>query len=106
IRLWISLLKAKQERELLARSGATTMGAFPNWSCIIRPMVMLPTMLVFALAHGGALPGQQAAKPAFQDGQAQVVPAFADAKDWIQENLWVETEFDSDHNGKRDRVYV
>ncbi len=45
-------------------------------------------------------------KPVFVDGQAQVVPAFNEPKDWIQENLWVETEFDSDQNGKRDRVHV
>jgi X-Pro dipeptidyl-peptidase len=48
----------------------------------------------------------QAAKPVFQDGQAQIVPAFSDSKDWIQEFLWVETEFDSDKNGKKDRVHV
>ncbi|GAB5407198.1 MAG: Xaa-Pro dipeptidyl-peptidase [Aureliella sp.] len=29
-----------------------------------------------------------------------------DAKDWIQHDLWVETEFDSDGDGKLDRVHV
>jgi len=47
-----------------------------------------------------------AAKPVFKDGQAQVVPAFSTAGDWIHERLWVETEFDSDRDGKRDRVHV
>ncbi|MEQ1822468.1 MAG: Xaa-Pro dipeptidyl-peptidase [Fimbriimonadaceae bacterium] len=46
------------------------------------------------------------AKPRFENGQAQVVPAFATSADWIRERLWVETEFDSDKNGKRDRVHV
>ncbi len=46
------------------------------------------------------------AKPKFANGQAQVVEAFANPQDWIQEQLWVETEFDSDRNGKRDRVHV
>jgi X-Pro dipeptidyl-peptidase len=46
------------------------------------------------------------AKPVFVDGQAQVVPAFAASGEWIREHLWVETEFDSDKNGKRDRVHV
>ena len=46
------------------------------------------------------------AGPVFADGQAQVVPAFAVPADWIRERLWVETEFDSDRNGKRDRVHV
>ena len=44
------------------------------------------------------------AQPVFEDGQAQVVPAFKE--DWIKENLWVETEFDSDGNGKLDRMHV
>jgi len=42
----------------------------------------------------------------FTDGQAQVVPAFSNSQEWIRETLWVETEFDSDHDGKRDRVFV
>lgn len=44
------------------------------------------------------------AKPLFKDGEAQVVAAFN--KDWIRHDLWVETEFDSDGNGKRDRMHV
>jgi X-Pro dipeptidyl-peptidase len=40
------------------------------------------------------------------DGQSQVVAAFADTTQWIRERLWVETEFDSDFDGKRDRVHV
>ncbi|MDR3688216.1 MAG: Xaa-Pro dipeptidyl-peptidase [Fimbriimonas sp.] len=55
------------------------------------------------------VPGQTKTGPAlpvFVDGQAQSVPAFADSSEWIRESLWVETEFDSDHDGKRDRVHV
>ena len=33
-------------------------------------------------------------------------PAFQDAAQWIKQTLWVETEFDSDGDGKRDRVFV
>ena len=40
------------------------------------------------------------------DGQSQIVPAFADTAQWIRERLWVETSFDSDFDGKRDRVHV
>lgn len=40
------------------------------------------------------------------DGQSQVVPAFADTSQWVREHLWVETEFDSDYDGKKDRVHV
>ncbi|MEO0559802.1 MAG: Xaa-Pro dipeptidyl-peptidase [Bacteroidota bacterium] len=46
------------------------------------------------------------AGPRFQDGQAQVVPEFETAADWIREELWVETEFDSDQDGTMDRVHV
>jgi X-Pro dipeptidyl-peptidase len=48
----------------------------------------------------------QPARPVFVDGQAQIVPAFQDATQWIKQTLWVETEFDSDGDGKRDRVFV
>jgi X-Pro dipeptidyl-peptidase len=59
----------------------------------------------------GALVSAQAppsapARPVFADGQAQVVPAFAEASQWIRQKLWVETEFDSDGDGRRDRMFV
>ncbi len=59
-----------------------------------------------ALLTQTALAQVQPTKPIFVDGQAQVVPAFASSADWIRERLWVETEFDSDRNGKRDRMHV
>ncbi len=46
------------------------------------------------------------AKPVFEDGQAQKVDAFSEASEWIREELWVETEFDSDGDGKLDRMHV
>jgi X-Pro dipeptidyl-peptidase len=49
---------------------------------------------------------QAPAKPVFENGQAQVVPAFQDPAQWIKQTLWVETSFDSDNDGKRDRVFV
>ncbi|WP_419857625.1 Xaa-Pro dipeptidyl-peptidase [Candidatus Palauibacter irciniicola] len=41
-----------------------------------------------------------------EDGQAQIVPAFADSSAWIRHELWVETEFDSDGDGRPDRVHL
>jgi X-Pro dipeptidyl-peptidase len=40
------------------------------------------------------------------DGQSQVTEAFADSARWIRERLWVETSFDSDGDGRLDRVHV
>ncbi len=48
----------------------------------------------------------QQAQPVFRDGQAQVVPAFADSSAWIRQELWVETTFDTDGDGRPDRVHV
>ena len=44
--------------------------------------------------------------PVFKNGEAQIVPAFEDADDWIQHDLWVETEFDTDGDGHPDRMHV
>ncbi|MDT8370276.1 MAG: CocE/NonD family hydrolase, partial [Longimicrobiales bacterium] len=45
-------------------------------------------------------------RPLFVDGQAQIVPAFADSTSWIREELWVEADFDSDGDGRPDRLRV
>ncbi len=44
--------------------------------------------------------------PIFKDGEAQVVPEFEDATEWIRHDLWVETTFDTDGDGKMDRMHV
>jgi len=46
------------------------------------------------------------ARPVFTDGQAQVVKAFANPGECIHEELWVETTFDTDGDGKPDRMHV
>lgn len=48
----------------------------------------------------------KAATPVFKEGEAQVVEAFKDPDLWIRHDLWVETEFDSDGDGKPDRMHV
>jgi X-Pro dipeptidyl-peptidase len=48
----------------------------------------------------------QKAGPIFANGQAQIVPAFEDSSAWIHEELWVETDFDTDRDGKKDRMHV
>ncbi len=44
--------------------------------------------------------------PVFVDGESQVVPGFRSPRSWIWHDLWVETEFDTDGDGKPDRMHV
>lgn len=44
--------------------------------------------------------------PIFENGEAQIVEAFSDSEKWIRHDLWVETEFDTDGDGKMDRMHV
>ncbi len=63
----------------------------------------------FALAFFATGATAQDAKPSvpvFSDGQAQIVEGFKDPKQWIQHDLWVEADFDSDGNGEPDRLHV
>ena len=49
---------------------------------------------------------QEKAKPVFKNGEAQVVEAFNAPDTWIRHDLFVETTFDSDGDGKLDRMHV
>ncbi len=64
--------------------------------------------LASALALAGCVSAQTdaGAHPIFEDGQAQIVPAFQDSSQWVRHELWVETEFDTDGDGRPDRVHV
>jgi len=53
-----------------------------------------------------ALQAQKKAKPVFKDGEAQVVKAFDTPKKWVRHDLFVETDFDTDGDGKMDRMHV
>ncbi|WP_229418531.1 Xaa-Pro dipeptidyl-peptidase [Flagellimonas chongwuensis] len=55
------------------------------------------------MAHGQMA---EKAAPIIEDGEAQVVEAFSDPSKWIRHDLWVETTFDSDGDGKLDRMHV
>jgi X-Pro dipeptidyl-peptidase len=68
----------------------------------------LPALtLAFCIPLGVAVADpEKAAAPVFKEGEAQVVEAFKDPDLWIRHDLWVETEFDSDGDGKPDRMHV
>jgi len=78
------------------RLGAFSVQARLTMFCLLACIAFSPSNLE----------AQQPAGPVFAEGQAQVVPAFEDSSQWIREQLWVETEFDSDGDGKLDRVHV
>lgn len=44
--------------------------------------------------------------PVIVNGEAQKIPAFENPDQWIKQYLWVETEFDTDGDGKKDRMHV
>jgi X-Pro dipeptidyl-peptidase len=44
--------------------------------------------------------------PVIKDGEAQVIKELEDSDYWIRHDLWVETEFDLDGDGKLDRMHV
>jgi len=68
------------------------------------PLARIPVLLLAA-----ATIAQETAErtlPVFTDGQAQVVAGFQKQSDWIKHFLWVEAPFDSDGDGKNDRLHV
>ena len=44
--------------------------------------------------------------PVFADGEAQIVEGFKDSSKWIRHDLWVQTNFNTDGDGKPDRMHV
>lgn len=86
-----------------ASTGAATRGAV---------LLTLGTLLA---CRGQPAPAAQpaaapepatAVRPVFASGMAQVVPAFQDTATWIRQHLWVETDVDTDRDGRNDRVFV
>ncbi len=69
-------------------------------------------ILISFISLSGALAQQTGAsdptipEPVFKNGEAQVVPEFSKPSEWIREELWVEAPFDSDLDGKPDRMHV
>jgi X-Pro dipeptidyl-peptidase len=70
----------------------------------------LGTLAVVCIAFGvvptNTAAAQDRAAPVFKDGMAQVVPGFQDSTTWVRQELWVETGFDTDGDGKPDRMHV
>lgn len=65
----------------------------------------LSIFLLFLSFYSNAQNAEKAV-PIFKNGEAQIVPGFSDASKWIRHDLWVETEFDTDGDGEKDRMHV
>src|SRR5207244_786927 len=73
---------------------------------LLQRVVGLAAVAALALSRRSLAQPSPKAAPTFINGMAQIVPAFQDSSTWIRQELWVETTFDSDHDGKKDRVHV
>lgn len=84
----------------MTRSPAPASSPFPV------PLTVIAALLAAGLGRAQAAEPAGPTLPVFADGQAQVVAGFADPAQWIRQELWVETDFDSDGDGKPDRMHV
>ncbi|MCB1023674.1 MAG: Xaa-Pro dipeptidyl-peptidase [Acidobacteria bacterium] len=71
---------------------------------IQRLLAVISIFLATAFYAQAQTPGK--AVPVFVDGEAQIVPGFSDPAKWLRQDFWIETEFDSDGDGKLDRMHV
>ena len=79
--------------------------ALLSFSCLIFPNLCVAQTAPAAVTEPEPATANRSV-PIFKDGLAQVVPGFKDSSKWIKHDLWVETEFDSDLDGKKDRMHV
>ena len=73
---------------------------------LIHLRFLLTLLFIPVFAGNAQTIAKDKAVPVFENGEAQIVPEFKDAAKWIREDLWVETTFDTDGDGKLDRMYV
>ena len=83
-------MRMNQLRQTLERSSASSLAA-----------VLLAISWFTSSVNGGT-----PAIPQIKDGLTQVIPELNDPDLWIRHDLWVETTFDSDGDGRLDRMHV
>jgi X-Pro dipeptidyl-peptidase len=73
-----------------------------------RPAATLGAAILALLGAAGLARADDAPKAShrIEDGMAQVVPEFRESGEWVRQELWVEAGFDSDEDGKPDRMHV
>ena len=70
----------------------------------VRACICVLTLLVATTCSVSA--DEKPSVPVIVDGETQEVPRLKDPDLWIRQDLWVETEFDSDGDDKPDRMHV
>ena len=70
----------------------------------MKNIIKLQFLILFLFVF--SIKGQEKARPIFKNGEAQIVDAFNEKETWIRHDLWVETSFDSDGDGRLDRMHV
>ncbi len=79
---------------------------------MIRNLLFTPkrTLATFLLVLVSGAVAQQAPSsitvPVIENGEAQIIPEFSDPSNWMRHDLFVETSFDTDGDGKPDRMHV
>ncbi len=75
---------------------------------MIKQLLRISFSTLYVLFTFISLQAQVSSKavPKIENGEAQIVDAFKDASKWIRQDLWVETGFDTDGDGKPDRMHV
>src|SRR5512138_1445407 len=69
-------------------------------------MFILLAILAGTMLCQPDLVAQKTVVPVIVNGEAQKIAAFENQEEWLKHDLWVETEFDSDGDGKHDRMHV
>jgi X-Pro dipeptidyl-peptidase len=82
------------------------MKRIPNLLLVLAALIVVTQFNLFAQNSEINTAGTPTVVPVILNGEAQKIPAFEKSSDWIRHDLWVETEFDSDGDGKRDRMHV
>jgi len=73
---------------------------------LLQPL-LLAAALALLVAGGQTVAADEALTvPIVKDGKTQIIPEFKDPDLWIRHDLWVESEFDTDGDGKPDRMHV
>ena len=68
--------------------------------------ILLISLLMLMLATTSINAQSDVQIPVIENGITQVIPELENPSNWIREDLWVETEFDTDMDGRLDRMHV